>query len=449
LETVLHTAPEVSIVGRPNVGKSTLFNRIIGRRMAIVDDRPGVTRDSLAAECRILGKRCMLVDTGGLSSFRRKSEIEQGVDRQILASMKRAALCLFVVDLQAGVVPEDVHVAETLRRTGAEVLLVGNKADGERHDRTSAEFSELALGEPFPVSALHGRNILDLLEAVAARLPETRERTDEERIRIAIVGRPNVGKSSITNAVLGQERCIVSAEPGTTRDSISCDFSWDGVPFTIVDTAGQRRRKSKADDIEYYSISRARSAIKRSNLCVLVLDAEQGLTEGDKRIASAIQEFDRGFLIAVNKMDLIKNPNMDYFIKNLLTDAPFLRNTPILFVSAMHREGMDSILKHAVDIHDRMFTLLPQDLLENLIYDIRAMFSPRSQGRLIGEIKGVLHDKVDPPRIVLQVNDSELFPPDYMKLIENRIREAFNLAGVPLQLEAIGKPKMKNKKRKK
>lgn len=449
MDIVQYSVPEVSIVGRPNVGKSTLFNRIVGRRMAIVDDRPGVTRDSLAAECRIQGKRCHIVDTGGLSSINRKSEIEEGVDRQILASMKRSALCLFVVDLQAGVVPEDRHVAETLRRIGVEVLLIGNKADGPNHDDMGSEFYELAFGAPFPVSALHGRNILDLLEAVGARMPEAADTSEEESIRVAIVGRPNVGKSSITNAVLGQERCIVSSVPGTTRDSIACDFSWDGIPFTIIDTAGQRRRRSKADDIEYYSIARARSAIKRSNVCVLVIDAEMGLTEGDKRIASAIQEFDRGFLIAVNKMDLIKDPSTENFIKNLLVDAPFLRNTPLLFVSAMLREGMEMILKNAVDIHDRMFTLLPIDLLSNLIYDIRAMFSPRSQGRMIGEIKGVIHDKVDPPRIVLQVNDSDLFPPDYMRLIENRIRVAFNLAGVPIQLEAIGKPKDKNKKGKK
>lgn len=442
----LREIPVVSIVGRPNVGKSTLFNRLVGRRVAIVDDRPGVTRDSNIAKCRIEGKLCHLVDTGGLSNTRRKDEIESGVDRQILASIENSSLVLFVVDLAAGPQPEDKYVAETLRRRKTEVVFVANKADGDRLERQTGAFFELGLGEPMPVSALHGRNVEELLERVGSLLPAAAEAPPEERIRFCIVGRPNVGKSSITNAILGQERCVVSSVPGTTRDSIETDFTWNELHFTIIDTAGQRRNKSSLDNIEFYSITRARAAIRNCDVAALVLDATQGLLEGDKRIAAAIQEYQRGFLIIVNKMDLVENPVMEYFIKNLVDGAPFLRHTPIMFVSAHEREGMDAVLDSVADIHDRLHTALPKELVENLIYDIRALFSPRSRGAAIGEIKGVIHDKTNPPRIVVRTNDKTLFPPEYVRLIENRIREAFDLDGVPLEIVFTGSPKKKGKK---
>ena len=438
---------QIAIVGRPNVGKSTMFNRLLRRRIAIVDDRPGVTRDSIVSECRILGKRCFLVDTGGLSSFGKKNEIETGVDEQILRSIESADVILFVVDSSAGPMPEDRYVAQVLRRMKRRVVFVSNKADGPEHDDRTTEFCELGMDEPMPVSALHGRNIMDLQEKLAAMLPESAEPEQHERITFCIVGRPNVGKSSLTNAILGQDRCIVSSTPGTTRDSIQADFTWNHSQYTIIDTAGQRRRKRNLDDVEFYSINRARNAIKRCDVAVLILDAEEGLFEGEKRIASAIQEYKRGFLLVVNKMDLIPDPNTDFFIQNMLQEAPFLRNTPILFVSALEKAGMDMILDNVADIYDRLHTPLPQELLENLIYDIRALFSPRSKGRRIGEIRGVIHDRVNPPRIVLKVNDVDLFPPDYMRLIENRIRDAFNLAGVPLDLTLSAPPKSKKRKK--
>jgi GTPase len=433
--------PTLAIVGRPNVGKSTLFNRLAGRRIAIVDDQPGVTRDSLTSDCRIEGKRCRLVDTGGLTNNRRKDTIEQGVDHQILTTIEKAALVLFVADVASGPMPEDRYVADTLRRMKRPVVLVANKADTHKQEQRLDDLYELGLGEPQAVSALHGRNMEELCEHIAKLLPRSDEPPDEERIRFCLVGRPNVGKSSLANAILGQERCIVSPTPGTTRDSIATDFSWNDIAYTVVDTAGQRRRKGDLDNVEFYSITRARDAIKRSDVAVLVLDATQGLLEGDKRIASAINEYKRGFLLLVNKMDLISAPDTDSFISNLLIDAPFLRHTPILFISAMHREGMDTVLKHTAAIRDRLYATLPQDLLENIIYDIRALFSPGSSGRRVGEIRGVIHDRTTPPRVVLKVNDRDLFPPAYMRLIENRLRDAFDLAGVPLDLNVSSPPK--------
>lgn len=442
----INVPPQVAIVGRPNVGKSTLFNRILGRRLAIVDDRPGVTRDSIMSACRIRSRACRLMDTGGLSSFKNKDEIEIGVDRQILSAMESSDVILFVVDSSAGPVPEDEYVAGVLRRLNKNVLFLANKADGPSHDMNAAAFHELGMGEPRPISALHGRNIEDLLDAIAEKLPESDTDAPEKRIRFCIVGRPNVGKSSITNAILGQERCIVSSIPGTTRDSVETDFEWGDMPFSVVDTAGQRRNKKALDSVEFYSITRAKRAITACDVAVLVIDARDGLLEGEKRIAAAVQENKRGFLIAVNKMDLIDEPVTDFFIQNLLEQAPFLRNTPIVFVSALHREGMEVILEGVVDIYDRLNTLLPLEVLKNLIYDIRAIFSPHSKGRKFGEIKGVVHDRVNPPRIVISVNDRDLFHTDYMRLIENRIRDAFNLTGVPLDLSLSAPPKKERKK---
>jgi len=428
--------PVVAIAGRPNVGKSTLFNRLVGKRVSIVDDRPGVTRDSIVLKTKLGGRPCHLVDTGGLTGDTRKHELDAKVEAQILRSIAGADLIVFVVDSAGGIVQDDLFVAGVLRKAGVRVLLAANKADSpERDRRHEADFFALGFGDPLPVSALNGRNLRELGELVVKHLPAAEEEESPEGITFCVVGRPNVGKSSLVNAILGQDRCVVSSVPGTTRDSIAADFVYGGDHFTIVDTAGQRRRKKNLDDVEFYSITRAQESIRNSDVAVLVIDATEGLSEGDKRIASTVLENRRGFLLVVNKMDLVDSEKSDEFIKYLANEAPFLRNTPVIFVSALERDGMEVILDNIADIHARMHTPLPLELLENVIYDVRALFSPRVKGRgAVGAISGVIHDRVNPPRVIIKVDDKDVFTQDYIRMIENRLREVFNLAGIPLEV---------------
>ncbi|MFC1474964.1 ribosome biogenesis GTPase Der, partial [bacterium] len=427
--------PLISIVGRPNVGKSTLFNRLLGRRVAIVDDMPGVTRDRIFARCRFGDVSCHIVDTGGLTEGMGKDTIEAEVEKQILMSIDSSSALIFLTDVTTGLIPEDRFVADILRRKGKPVIVAANKADNQKLGNTALEFHELGLGDPIPISAQHGLNIDTLTSRLVKLLPPAEYVPGkEDPIRFCVVGRPNVGKSSITNAILGEERCVVSPIPGTTRDRVDTEFEFDDMHFLIVDTAGIKRRKTKMDNMEFYGYSRARRAIQDSDVAVLVLDAEHGLLEGDKRIAAFIMENQKCFIATVNKMDLIETPDYEMFLKNTLDSAPFMRNTPFLFLSALERLGMDLLIDKIVDVHGRSRELLPLDFLKNVIYDTRALYSTRSRGRRTGEIKNVIHDRVNPPRVILKVNDEELFVPGYLRLIENRIRSVFNLSGIPLDL---------------
>ncbi|HOC93691.1 MAG TPA: ribosome biogenesis GTPase Der [bacterium] len=439
------TPPLVSIVGRPNVGKSTLFNRLLGRRVSIVDDMAGVTRDRIFARCGFGGVPAFLVDTGGLTPGG-KSELDRNIEKQILMSFESSAVLVFVADAAAGVMPEDRIVADVLRKHNKPVILAANKSDSGKIAQGASEFFALGMGEPIAVSALHGDNIEALRERVAALLPKARGASFETpETRFCVVGRPNVGKSSIVNAVLGEERCVVSDVPGTTRDKVDAEFVHDGRRFVIVDTAGLKRRKSKMDRLEFYSSTRTRRAMAESDVVALVLDSRDGLLEGDKRIINEAIDLKRGLVIVCNKMDLVDNPDYDNFLHHIKTEAPFLMHTPVLFVSARERAGMEALLDRLSEVSARMRFMLPLELLTNVVYDVRSMYSPGSRGRKMGEIRGVVHDSANPPRIIIKVNDPELFPQAYVKLVENRIRGVFDLVGVPLDLKLSGAPVKKKK----
>lgn len=437
--------PLVSLVGRPNVGKSTLFNRLIGRRVAIVDDAPGVTRDRIFGRCRIEGRPAYLVDTGGLTMGGGKSELERNIEKQILMSFESSAALVMLVDAEAGLMPEDSHAAEVLRRYDRPVIVAVNKSESEKAAASATEFFALGFGEPVPISALHGTNISELTKRIAPLLPEGEaDSPHEPPVRFCIVGRPNVGKSSVVNAILGEERCVVSKEPGTTRDRVDTEFTRDGRPFVIVDTAGLKRHKKKLDRLDFYSSTRAAAAIRDSDAAVLVIDAVESIFEGDKQIVNTVLERNKGLIIAVNKIDLIENLKYRKFIERLTDAAPFLRETPVKFVSALDGRGMEELLDELTDLHSRMNGLMPLELLKNVIYDVRALYSPGSKGRRFGEIKDVVHERVNPPCVIIKVNDPDLFPSAYVRLIENRIRKVFDLRGVPLDLrlvEAKGKKK--------
>ncbi|MFA6449070.1 MAG: ribosome biogenesis GTPase Der [bacterium] len=440
--------PLVSFVGRPNVGKSTIFNRLIGRRVAIVDDTPGVTRDRIFGRCTIAGKQVYIVDTGGLTSYTDKSEMDANIQKQAMLSFEDSTVLVLVVDAQAGLLPEDEYAANILRKHKCQVIVAANKADNEKMAETASEFFALGFGAPVPVSALHGFNMPELKERIGKFLPPT-ERLEERgrAVRFCMAGHPNVGKSSIVNAILGEERCVVSPVPGTTRDRVDSEFTYEGRPFVIVDTAGIRRRKLKMDKLEFYSSTRARNAIAESDVAILVLDAKEGIIEGDKRLVAEIIALKKGLVIAVNKMDLVDEPAPERFVNYLSKEASFLRHTPVVFMSALKSEGIDVLLDTLVDVYGRMNEMLPHELLRNVVLDVRALYSPRSRGKVFGEIKAVLHDRTNPPRVVIKVNDKGLFTPGYIRMIESHIRNCFDLTGVPLDLSLSAPPPKKRKKK--
>lgn len=440
--------PLVSVVGRPNVGKSTLFNKLAGKRLSIVDDVPGVTRDRIFARCRLGGVPVHLVDTGGLTTINRKSEINASVEKQIMMSVDSSIALIFVVDCASGVTPEDLHVADVLRKSRKPVILVANKADSPTTENLALDFHSLGFGEPLPVSALNSRNIDSIGKSLLKILPsDVAERPVIEPIRFCIVGRPNVGKSSLCNAIFGEDRSVVSSIPGTTRDRVDTDFERGGERFVMVDTAGIKRKKLNMDRLEFFGFTRAKTAIADSEVCVLVLDAVEGVTEGDKRIADSVNESKKGLVIVINKMDLIEAPDHKLFLEAMYADAPFLRGAPVLFISAMMKKNINAVLQAVCDVRRRLRELLPLELLKNVIYDVRALYSPRSTGKRLAEIIDVQHDRVSPPRIIVKVNDKELFPTQYMRLMENRIRAVFNLSGVPLELILSSPEKLKKKKK--
>jgi len=427
----------VAIVGRPNVGKSALFNRLIGRRMAIVEDRPGITRDRLYAETSWGARAFTLVDTGGFVTDSVESITAQ-VRVQAERAIHEADVILFVVDAKDGVLPEDREVAQRLREGRRPVILVVNKTDDPSHPGVY-EFYELGLGDPFAVSATHGLGINDLLDAVLTLLPEpTPEVEAAEAIRVAIAGRPNVGKSSLINAILGEERVIVDATPGTTRDAIDTPFRLEGREFILVDTAGLRRKARIDERVERYSAGRALGAIDRADVVVLILDAGEPVVEQDQEIARYARERGRAFVAAVSKWDLVSDTPMLHKgaldrVKTALRFAPY---AAIVATSATKRWGIPELLDRVVqaaEAHTRRVATGPLNRVIEAAEE--AHNPPADRGGKQGKIYYATQPAVKPPTVVCFVNDPELFPDEYRRYLENRLREAFDFAGTPIRLQ--------------
>lgn len=429
--------PVVAIVGRPNVGKSALFNRLVGRRMAIVEDRPGITRDRLYADTSWRERPFTLVDTGGYVTDAAESLTVQ-VRAQADRAIGEADVILFVVDLSAGVLPEDREMAQRIREDRRPVILVANKADDPR-DPGVYEFYELGLGEPLAVSSTHGLGINDLLDAVVAVLPEPAPEPAAERsIRVAVVGRPNVGKSSLINAILGEDRVIVDAVPGTTRDAVDTPFRRGAQTFTLVDTAGLRRKARIDERVERYSAGRSLGAIDRADVVVLVLDATEPVVEQDMEIARYARERGRAFVAAVSKWDLasptpeLHAPARDR-VKAALRFAPY---APIVATSAAREWGIPELLDRvagAAEAHERR---VPTGPLNRVIEAAEEAHNPPADraGRQ-GKIYYATQPAAKPPTIVCFVNDPELFPDEYQRYLENRLREAFDFTGTPVRIQ--------------
>lgn len=423
----------VAIVGRPNVGKSTLFNRLVGERVAIVEEKPGVTRDRLYKDVEWSGRVFTLVDTGGLD-FQEKDEISGKTRRQVELAIREADVLLFLVDARAGLTPADEEIAQTLRRSEKPVLLVANKVEkfaGEHYD-----FFRLGLGEPVPVSAVQGLNTGDLLDKILQALPaDEEEGCLEELIRVAVVGRPNVGKSSLVNKILGFERVIVSAQPGTTRDAIDTLFEHAGSRFLLVDTAGIRR-KSKIDEAtERYSVMRALKAIDGCDVSLVMLDALEGVTEQDKRIAGYVHEKGKAGILVVNKWDLFKKGERaaDRYREAVDQELPFLSYAPVAFVSALTGKGVRQLLQLVAGVWEEFSRTIPTGSLNVLLADLQLRNPPPAQkGKRLKIFYGT-QLKTRPPTFALFVNDPELLHFSYLRYLENQLRLAWGFAGTPLR----------------
>ena len=427
--------PIVAIVGRPNVGKSTFFNKIVGRRVSIVEDTPGVTRDRIYAEAEWNSVHFALIDTGGIEPASQDIILSQ-MREQAQVAMDMADVILFITDGKEGLTTADREVAMMLMRTGKRVILVVNKIDApHKLPDDFYDFYELGLGEPIPISAVNMLNFGDVLDEIVASFPEGAGEEDAATSKIAVIGKPNVGKSSLVNCLLGEKRVIVSPIAGTTRDSIDTPFEKDGEKYILIDTAGIRRKNKVNEDIERYSVIRAVAAIERCDVCLLMIDAAEGLTEQDKKIAGVAHEAGKGVVIAVNKWDLIvKETNtMRDFKRGIEADLQFMSYAPIIFISVAEKQRIDQVIDMAKYVAEIRAMRVPTGQLNSLIMDAVMMKQPPSdKGRRL-KIYYAAQVGVKPPLFSFQINKRELMHFSYARYLENKIRESFGFEGTSLK----------------
>ena len=428
--------PLVAIVGRPNVGKSMLFNKLTGHRTSIVEDTPGVTRDRIYGDCEWCGRHFSLVDTGGIEPDTDDIIMSQ-MRVQAELAMETAQVILLIVDGRAGVTTADFEVADMLRRKKKDVILVANKIDNPtKLPENFYDLYELGLGMPIPISSTNSLGIGDLLDEVFERMPEgIFDEEEDDSIKIAIIGKPNAGKSSLVNAFLGEDRVIVSNIAGTTRDSIDTPFVRGEDKFTLIDTAGIRRKSKVIDNIERYSVIRALSAIDRSDVCFVMIDATEGITEQDKRIAGEAHNAGKGVVIVVNKWDLVKKETntMRDFERMIRDELIFLSYAPVMFISALKGQRLEGLIDMAKTVAENCAMRVPTGQLNSLIADAVLMNNPPSdKGRRL-KIYYATQVGVKPPLFSFKVNDRELMHFSYARYLENKIRDAYGFAGTSLK----------------
>ncbi|WP_028548683.1 ribosome biogenesis GTPase Der [Paenibacillus sp. UNC451MF] len=428
--------PIVAIVGRPNVGKSTIFNRIIGDRLAIVEDMPGVTRDRLYGVGEWLDKEFSVIDTGGIE-IDGENEILKSVRVQAELAIEEADVIIFMVDAKAGVTPNDSEVAELLFRAKKPVILAVNKVDNIKRQDDIYEFYSLGFGTPYGISGSHGTGIGDLLDEVIQNFPDTTEEEyGEEVIRVALIGRPNVGKSSLTNAILGEDRVIVSDVAGTTRDSIDTPFEREGQKYVIIDTAGMRKRGKVYENTEKYSVMRAMKAIERADVVLVLINGEEGIIEQDKHVAGYAHEAGKAAIFVVNKWDVVEKDDktMQQFSQKIRDHFLFMTYAPIIFLSAKTKQRLHKLLPVVIQVAEQHALRIATHVLNDVISDAVAINPPPTdKGRRL-RINYATQVSVKPPTIVLFVNDPELMHFSYERYLENKIRAAFGFEGTPLRL---------------
>ena len=428
--------PVVAIVGRPNVGKSTLFNKLIGQRVAIVNDTPGVTRDRIYGECEWRSRKITLVDTGGIEPYSDDVILSQ-MRRQAELAIDTADVIVLVTDVKTGVVATDSEVAAMLLKSGRPVVLCVNKCDGIGEPPAEFyEFYNLGLGDPIQVSSVHGHGTGDLLDAVFEHLPEEAEEEEGlENIRVAVIGKPNAGKSSLINQIAGEDRCIVSDIAGTTRDAIDTQVENDYGRFTLIDTAGIRRKSRVDDEIEKYSVIRAQMAIDRSDVCVIMIDATEGFTEQDSKVAGLAHEAGKGCVIAVNKWDAVEKDGrtMQEYRKKLEVDFSFMAYAPMVFISAKTGQRLDQLFELIQRVANFNAMRITTGMLNDVLAQATARVQPPTDKGKRLKIYYMTQASTKPPTFVCFVNRAELFHFSYQRYLENRIRETFGMEGTPIR----------------
>lgn len=429
--------PLVAVVGRPNVGKSTLFNAIVKKRISIVEDFPGVTRDRIYFDAEWLGQEFTLIDTGGIEFVDSDNHIFTSMRYQAELAIREADVILYVVDGKTGAQPQDEEIAHILRSCGKPVILVVNKIDSVEQEVNIYEFYNLGLGDPIGVSAVNLMNLGDLLDEVLKHIKSVpKEDEGEDVIHIALVGRPNVGKSSLTNALLGQERVIVSNVPGTTRDSIDTHWTYGDQHFVLIDTAGMRRKGKIDMPVERYSVVRALRAVDRSDVAVLVIDATVGVSEQDAKIAGYVHEAGKGCIIVVNKWDLVNKDSKtsQKFEEDIRRELAFLQYAPILFASALTKQRINRLADMVKFVAEQQHQRISTSVLNELLEDAQLTNPPPSKSGRMLKIYYMTQASVAPPTFILFVNDTTLMHFSYLRFIENRLRETFGFEGTPIRL---------------
>jgi len=428
------TRPIVAIVGRTNVGKSTLLNRLAGRQLAVVADLPGTTRDRVFAFVSWQGRELTVVDTGGWQT-KPSTSLEQKVKQQVEAAIAQADVIVFLVDARDGAIAADEEIADVLRAANRPIILAVNKVDSAKQANQVADFYHLGMGEPIPISAHHNRGIDDLMDAVLASLPpQPLSITEPGEAKLAIVGRPNVGKSTLLNTLLGDERAIVHESPGTTRDSLDAIIRWDDKEILLVDTAGIKRRGRVDAGVDYYSLLRALQAINRCDVALLLIDASEFITAQDMHIAGYIIEVGRGIILLVNKWDLVpreQRQEFKYSMERRLRFAPYI---PIIYISAKLRQGINRILPQAWEVWQERQKRIPQSEVEELVKQAVSSHPPPRTGSRRLLIARAYQDESQPATFVLKVNNPKLVHFSYQRYLENKLRQGFGFRGVPLKL---------------
>lgn len=447
--------PIVALVGRPNVGKSSLFNRLVGERMAVIHDIPGTTRDRLQSESFWNGITFHVIDTGGIEVYQPKgtrdeSPLAEGskdfvpqIEAQARAAINEADVIIMVVDIQQGVTAADETIAEILRRSDKPVVVAANKADDRKYENEAFDFYSLGLGQVIPISSIHGLGVGDMLDVVAEELktisadwPHEGEDDEDESLRIAIVGRPNAGKSTLLNKLIGQERAIVSPIAGTTRDAIDTTLRWHGEDITIIDTAGMRRKGRIDPGVERFSVVRAFEAIERAHVAVLVVDAELGVTEQDEHIAGYVIEKYKGLVIVVNKWDAVEKDahTMHSFLEVIRERLHFVPYAPVIFISALSGQRIHLVLETAYRVFENRFIRVPTSELNQILRDALERHAPPDKGARRLKIFYGSQVRTDPPLFLFHINEKRLLHFTYERYLENRIREAYPFEGTPIRL---------------
>jgi GTP-binding protein len=425
--------PIVAIVGRQNVGKSTLLNRLAGKRIAIVADMPGTTRDRVFADISWQDKGFTLVDTGGLE-VQPSSPISLGVKEQVEAAVAEADVIIFLVDIEDGVLPADQEIAQMLRRSSKPIIVAANKSDNPKRESQALEFYELGLSEPLAISAYHGRGTAELLDRVVPLLPAPEAlETGVEMMKLAIVGRPNVGKSTLLNSLLGEERAIVDKTPGTTHDATNTLLDFGGRNVIVIDTAGIRRRGRWGRGVERYSVIRALRAIDEADVALLVLDATELLTAQDEHIAGYIQQAAKGVVIVVNKWDLAVKQDMNETNRYLGKKLKFLSYAPVVYTSARFGQGVDRVMPEALQVYEERQKRIATTEVNDVVQKAVAAHNLPRKGRKQLKLLYATQAEVNPPTFVFFVNDPSLIHFSYKHYLENRLRQAFGFAGTPLR----------------